>query len=128
MTEEIITPEVKETEKPPFDFTYIANILGMCAVSDDQAIHPGAIAAMEIVANDEDYLEPFSVALTTHAGHQIDLSFEEMAVFEGFLRELERIRKEMMARQAGSVNQGLYNQIASEVGLPIIGESKRRKH
>lgn len=128
----IITPETK----PLFDFQYIASRLGMCAVSEDHAIHPASIAEMEIVANeDAPSVNDFAVIITTHAGATIELNFEEMAAFQKWIEEAEKKQQEAIKRQeeelmrrAGQMDAATYNRIAQEAGIPIIGSDRRRRH
>ena len=114
-------------EKPPFDFEYIAEALNLIPIGGDKAISPQSIAMIEIVANDEpEYLEPFSVEITTHAGHAIELSFEEMAEFEGKIKEAVKIQKEMMARAQGARASAEY-QAAIEAGIIQPGDKFGRR-
>jgi hypothetical protein len=116
-------------EKPPFDLDYIAGALNLIPIGGDRAISPQSIAVIEIVANDEpEYLEPFAVEITTHAGHSIELTFEEMAEFESKIKDAVKIQKEMMARAQGARAAAEY-QAALDSGLIQPGDKfGRRKH
>jgi hypothetical protein len=118
-----------EIEKPPFDLGYIAGALNLIPIGGDRAISPQSIAVIEIVANDEpEYLEPFAVEITTHAGHSIELTFEEMAEFENRIKDAVKIQKEMMARAQGARAAAEY-QAALDSGLIQPGDKfGRRKH